>query len=279
MRENPPTHSNDFFRFAEKFGKDPTGADAIFDLNNDGRIDFQDFFAFSENFGKGTAKQLAATPLAVSNQTLRLKPILGPDDAQIHLALSDPQQATGYGITLDYDHQALHFRKAQPDDPQGLTLVQEPRPGQLILGHSWPGHTSGDRLKLFFDRAAGDPVVRIRDGVIHQADGRTTQLQFNPLPIRLTPRRFALGINHPNPFNPETTITYELPYKAEVKLEIYDLLGQKIRTLASGIGESGYHRTLWDGRDDAGRTVASGVYIYTMQAGDFVQARKMVLLR
>jgi hypothetical protein len=51
-----------------------------------------------------------------------------------------------------------------------------------------------DQLKLFFDRAAGDPVVRIQDGVVHEADGRTTQLQFSPLPIHLTPTRFALGM-------------------------------------------------------------------------------------
>jgi hypothetical protein len=182
-------------------------------------------------------------------------------------------------VVLDYDPQALRFREALSDQPQGLTLVQQPRLGQLVLGRSWPGNTPGDRLKLFFDRTAGNPVVRIVEGVIHEADGRITQLRFNERTIRLTPTRFALGLNHPNPFNPETAITYELPYKTAVELVVYDLLGQKIRTLVTGPGDSGSHRVLWDGRDDVGRAVASGVYVYLLKAGAFSAARKMVLLR
>ncbi len=93
------------------------------------------------------------------------------------------------------------------------------------------------------------------------------------------PKEFSLHQNYPNPFNPETQITFDLPKRAEVSIVIYNSLGQKVRTLVSGTKEAGTHTVVWDGRNDQGARVASGVYIYMMRAGDFQQARKMSLMR
>ncbi|NOX88414.1 MAG: VWA domain-containing protein [Calditrichaeota bacterium] len=93
------------------------------------------------------------------------------------------------------------------------------------------------------------------------------------------PEKFALYQNFPNPFNPTTTIVYDLPETREVRLEIFTASGQKIKTLFTGQLNQGRHKLVWDGTDDAGNQVASGVYLYQLKAGDFVQTRKMILMR
>jgi len=89
----------------------------------------------------------------------------------------------------------------------------------------------------------------------------------------------ALHANEPNPFNPSTTIRYSLAAPGRVDLRIHDLRGRVVRTLVAAERPAGGHMELWDGRDDAGRRVASGVYFYRIETGAFVQARKMLLLK
>jgi len=93
------------------------------------------------------------------------------------------------------------------------------------------------------------------------------------------PGTFSLSQNYPNPFNPETVIRYQLARTAEVKLEIYNLVGQKLTTLVDKKLSSGAHSVTWHGSDALGRPVASGVYIYRLQTDSFVESKKMLLLR
>ena len=93
------------------------------------------------------------------------------------------------------------------------------------------------------------------------------------------PTEFELYQNYPNPFNPSTTIKYALKEHAKVVLKIYNILGQEIRTLVNERQKAGYQTVVWDGRDNRGVQVASGVYIYRIQANDFVQNKKMVFLK
>ncbi|MFQ5771932.1 MAG: FlgD immunoglobulin-like domain containing protein, partial [bacterium] len=81
------------------------------------------------------------------------------------------------------------------------------------------------------------------------------------------------------PFNPKTTIEYDLPQDTHVVLTIYNLLGQKIRTLVDEDQKVRSHTVIWTGVDDAGRSVASGLYIYKLQAGSFVDIKKMLLIK
>ncbi len=93
------------------------------------------------------------------------------------------------------------------------------------------------------------------------------------------PLQFALHQNYPNPFNPSTTIRYDLPAPAHVKLELYNLLGQRVSLLLDKRVEAGYQQVIWDGRNGAGNLIASGMYFYRIQAGDFRKVRKMMLIR
>lgn len=93
------------------------------------------------------------------------------------------------------------------------------------------------------------------------------------------PTEFALRQNYPNPFNPETEIGFDLPQSSSVVLKIYDLLGKEVRTLMDRSVEAGYHSVRWDGRDNYGRAVSSGVYMCRIQAGSFTSLKKMVLMK
>lgn len=94
-----------------------------------------------------------------------------------------------------------------------------------------------------------------------------------------SPRRVVLHQNRPNPFNPRTTIAFELPQATNVSLRILDAAGRRVRSFASRHVEAGRVEVVWDGRDDASRTVSSGVYFYRLIAGPFHETRRMVLIR
>lgn len=93
------------------------------------------------------------------------------------------------------------------------------------------------------------------------------------------PKDFALSQNSPNPFNSSTRIEFALPNKAQVELDIYNMLGQKVRTLVTGEYTAGYYSAIWDGANQAGHSVATGIYLYRLVAGDKVMIKKMVVLK
>ena len=93
------------------------------------------------------------------------------------------------------------------------------------------------------------------------------------------PDVFALHNNYPNPFNPVTNITYDIPEVAEVKLDIYNVAGQKVRTLTQGHHEPGRYRIQWNATNDFGQQLSSGMYIYRIVAGDFVSVKKLILMK
>jgi len=126
-------------------------------------------------------------------------------------------------------------------------------------------HSEADTTTLFIfvDALSGDIVTGIDD----------------PEGSASIPRWFALEQNYPNPFNPETVIEYHLPQSGPVEMVIFNLLGQGVRVLVDEVKKSGSHQVRWDGTDGCGHRVTSGVYFYRLKAGEFIQTRKMLLLR
>ena len=93
------------------------------------------------------------------------------------------------------------------------------------------------------------------------------------------PAEFALYPNYPNPFNPQTIIEFNLPRYSVVSLDVFNILGERIRTLVSDLLPPGRHTVTWDGTTSSGEQAASGIYFYRLSAGDFIQSRKMLLLK
>nr|MBN2277600.1 T9SS type A sorting domain-containing protein [candidate division Zixibacteria bacterium] len=133
--------------------------------------------------------------------------------------------------------------------------------------------------------AVVDPLDNISE--VHEDNNKGFNILFAqgaPVDVEdienlLTPNQFILAPNYPNPFNPVTTIEYALPTRSEIELVIYNILGQKIKTLVDGEESAGYHLVQWDGTGFNGRNVASGIYFYRLRAGDYNESRKMILLK
>ena len=93
------------------------------------------------------------------------------------------------------------------------------------------------------------------------------------------PSKFSLSQNYPNPFNPVTKLDYNLPLRSKVNISIYNVLGQEIKTLVNGVKEYGYHSVTWDGRNDLGKDMSSGVYFARITSKGFTKTRKMLLVK
>jgi len=97
--------------------------------------------------------------------------------------------------------------------------------------------------------------------------------------VTTVPTEYSLDQNYPNPFNPTTSIGYYLPTASNLTIDIYNILGSKVTTLFNGKQDAGSHTVVWNGTDNFGNSVASGIYFYQMSAENFNQTRKMMLLK
>jgi len=147
------------------------------------------------------------------------------------------------------------------------------------------GLNEAEKAKQYFEEYINkypkDELALIAGVILKTMDFRFIPKEEEPEKTqeKIAPTTFALSQNYPNPFNPETEIHFQIPKDSQVKLVIYNLLGQKIRTLVDEQKQTGNHTIKWHGRDDFGSSVASGVYLYALEAGEFFEVKKMVLMQ
>ena len=103
--------------------------------------------------------------------------------------------------------------------------------------------------------------------------------QLNVGSERHLPSKFGLHQNYPNPFNPVTNLSYDLPEDAIVNITIYDMMGKVVATLVDGSQSAGFKTLQWNATNQGGMPISAGLYIYTIQAGEFNQTKKMILLK
>jgi hypothetical protein len=138
-------------------------------------------------------------------------------------------------------------------------IFQEQGGGYILIGDSYSYTSGGSDIYL----------LKIQGEMTAVEDDRND----------LLPSGYELAQNYPNPFNTSTTIEYTLPQHSTVNLTIYNILGQVVREWQTKFRQVGIHTMNWDGRSDAGINVASGVYFYRLTAGDYIETKKMVLLK
>lgn len=138
--------------------------------------------------------------------------------------------------------------------------------GGSQTGYPWPGGGSIGYGDYFVDEV----VLTLEEGTgIVGVDGKPTVM----------PLTYELGNAYPNPFNPSTTIEYAIPVSNHVSLKVINLLGQAVRTLVDRYTTAGTYKVVWDGRDEAGKPVPSGIYFYRMESSHFRQVNKMMLAK
>jgi hypothetical protein len=146
----------------------------------------------------------------------------------------------------------------------------------LVTEFGLGSYASADTVEISWPSGLVERLVDVAaDTVLSLVEGATGAGKISEAPTR-----YAAHVNFPNPFNPATVIVYDLAAEQEVELRIYSVSGRLVRNLVEGLShEPGRHTITWDGRDNSGHEVSSGVYFYRIDAGPLKKARKMVLLR
>jgi fibronectin type 3 domain-containing protein len=291
----------DFFLFVDHFGQVATDAayDAAFDLSLNSKIDFADFFLFVDNFGKTATGKPWVTAARIDEKAIVSLEAKGGTRAEDHLVTvrvwaEQVEELKAFGLVVGYDPQALEFQDAVPGPGHLLSSrggqaplfrVMASNPGELVIGNAI---TAGDPIsghgplaELRF-RVVGSPSDARFDltEVALASSGTQVRRVAQLRSARLQPSTYLLGANFPNPFNPSTSIDYALPQAGPVELGVYDVLGQKVRTLVERPDHpAGFYTVTWDGRDQAGQEVATGAYLYRLRAAGHTQTAKMTLLK
>ncbi len=256
------------------------------------------------NFGEGKSSGKLTRGLNITGgrnafATLMLEKVedssADKDLLKLHVSLARTKDLKGYGFSLLYDPAKYDFVEARELEEdllksgagrQTLFVSANHAPGRLDLGAvKVDGHgVSGDGklVELIFktNGAALSGDFRVSEGVLIGLDGaidRLTYVDFERLSS--LPGEYKLDQNVPNPFNPSTVIGYRIPEAGPVRLAIYNLLGQEVRVLVDLYMEAGSFAATWDGKDEMGRQVSSGIYLYRIQAGDFLASRRMMFLK
>ena len=174
----------------------------------------------------------------------------------------------------DFEYFAMLDRAVQsmrgPEADEARRLL-ESLPVRVLEAAGPETHRLSQRDRTLADEARIQVLkaltsLKVRTAV--EADGNAT-----------TPHEFKLEQSFPNPFNPSTTIEFSVPVRGAVQLTIYNLVGQQVRKLNSTVLDAGNHSIRWDGRDDGGSELATGAYLYRLEAGEQVSSRKLLLLR
>lgn len=293
---------DDFFIFADNFGM--TAADEAFEPAFDlapsigtPTINFEDFFVFADNFGRSIEAAGKVIPMMAGlNTDARLYldasaelPQVG-DEVVIDVSLADFAELKGYGFSVNYDADMLEFVKAvSVNDLLGEGELAGPQVvsqtnGEVAIAAYGETVSEGDLgLSLVFRTKTEieDTFVEVTESEVRDGNYSVNQTALPaPIQIQTRPEQFALANNYPNPFNPATTIKYALPEAASVRLEVFNVVGQVVRTLVADHQNAGRYVVQWDASDDSGHSLSSGIYFYRLQAGgEFLEVKKMLLLK
>jgi len=252
----------------------PTDDNSSFGIpETDNQVQFEDLIIVAINFGEVSAKalptvtghaQLAWTQIDESRWALDLVDGHGLQGLRVQAAV--PVTAVTAGDLL-----------ADQDAPVFLKNVGSNLDANLATLGRGAGIVGTGRLLVVTTGAAIDTDQLTIDA--RDLANNPIEVMFSQATSVEVPEAFQLGANYPNPFNPQTTISFALPQAETVRLAIYSLDGRLVRTLINGERQAGNHDVTWNGRDDAGRAVATGTYMYVIDAGDHHQTRKMSLIK
>ncbi len=293
---------DDFFIFADNFGL--TAADEAFEPAFDlapsagtPKVDFDDFFVFADNFGRGIEAAGKVVPmLAGLNADSRLYletsanlPRVG-EEVVIDVDLADFVELKGYGLSVAYDAEKLEFVKVVATNsllgegelaaPQVITKAE----GEVAIAAYGETVSEGNLgLSLVFRTTSEieNTFVEVTESDVRDGNFAVNAVALPaPVQIQTRPEAFALANNYPNPFNPATTIKFALPEASQVKLEVFNVVGQVVRTLVDNHQNAGRYVVQWDATNDNGHNLSSGIYFYRLQAGgEFLEVKKMLLLK
>jgi hypothetical protein len=195
----------------------------------------------------------------------------------IPVKVSNAQNVTAVTFTVNVDSKTASFEGTKTSLPKDWIVMSSNANGVVTVAMA--GLTpisSSDVATISITLKDKEASININgSGFVNEAASQGLSLEN----VRMVPSEYALDQNYPNPFNPTTTIKYQLTQDSKVNLTIYNLQGQVVRTLVNDNVAAGFQSITWNGKNEMGQTVASGMYMYRIQAGSFVSVKKMLMLK
>jgi hypothetical protein len=208
-----------------------------------------------------------------------------------------PEDVAGIQLQIDYDPEVMELQRPELADLTGafILVYNDDHRGRMRMliytQQPWKPENSipkgaSDIVRLTANIKRGFSAddqthIKITDAVLSSPNAKEIPVEGSS-PV--VPSSFTLYQNYPNPFNPDTRIEFDIKHEGggrieNVKLDIYNILGQHVKTLVDYAVTAGHHSVGWDARDNDGRPVSTGIYLYRLQVGDKAQTRKMLLLK
>jgi hypothetical protein len=273
-----------------------TTAFRIADMNDDGAIDVADVIRQVNAILGIVTKPVASgalVPVVVGLEAAGALSVGGPG---VPLVVDSDGQIAGVQAVLRFDPGLVSVGAARlPGEASGLAIDSHVKGGLLrvVVYPLQPGAgLSAGRQVAFYvpvtlrQGAEGTPELSLSEVVLAGAQAQRLPVQVGTVRVDVSgkgaglPLAFSLGQARPNPFNPSTTISYEVPQSAHIRLIVYNLLGQEVVRLVDGMQPAGRYEAIWDGRNGRGQGVASGVYVYRMTSSSgFAAVRRMTLVK
>lgn len=223
---------------------------------------------YSKNY---TRKYYYAPPAAYTGKINDLNGTEPMDNYIVRMYDSSGQTKLGEGITKN----GYYFVVVETDDQTTAETEGIADNSSIMLKMT----VDGTEYQLYTDTLGTQTSILHESGTNKEIDVYIKDIILGVEDEKQIPMQYALENNYPNPFNPETTIKYRIPKTTKVSIDIYNVTGQKIRTIVSEEKQPGTYSVKWDGRNDFGRKVSSGIYLYRLQADNFIDTKKMILLK
>ena len=199
-----------------------------------------------------------------------------------HMMVYPPKGTKAVELILDYPSMDMKVKLPQSEifSDKGMTLSMADTIGGQLLVNTAYFEKSDSPVRIDLQHLQRERNIPMDISYLFLDENNEPLSSGNEfLDIKPIPKEFALHDNYPNPFNPVTTINYDLPKEGNVRLIIYDIMGREIAELNNGFMPAGYHSVKWNARNQFGAEVSAGVYFYQIQAGQFTKTQKMILLK
>jgi hypothetical protein len=263
----------------------------------DDRVDFEDLMIVSLNYGASGPAALPPLALAAEGRlpltdlvSFELIPTMGANNTMTVAVVVENAAAVlkGFSLTLDYGmgNDFITLESGESLSRDVFVGKLDAGAGRVMLcvsavGAGKPLLFSGEVARLTFRSKGGSDPVRLAKIDLRDLVNNREEVEVDePIATPFIPTVSALMQNHPNPFNPTTTITFDVATAGVVNIDIYDVTGRRVRTLAEGHKDVGRHTVIWDARNMHGTQVRTGVYFYRMTAPGYRStAKKMLLLK
>jgi len=252
-----------------------------YDLNKDNKIAIGDVVILGQAWGTKPKVAKAVLPVITDvNLTMNANYDGKSSIYYVNIAASKIDGYDGLGFTLSYDADALELVKDGITGLGEVNITKEIEAGMVDINSYFMDNEFTGTITVAFQSKgmSKDLEFGLSDAVV-SIDNALSAVNAAKVSVPAIPTVYSLNQNFPNPFNPTTTIEYSIPEAGNVNLVIYNLAGQKVRTLINENQPASFKKIVWDGRNDMGESVGAGIYFYKLVSGNFSKIQKMTLIK